>query len=121
MPLYDYKCRTCNHTAEEFRKITSDSSKPEVCPECTAQTYERLPSLVHTDLKEFHTPIEMYSIALDSDDEIREFMRKAPDVQVCTDPNSDMYGIPVARNRHQKLQALKAMNYEEVNSERVRR
>lgn len=119
MPLYDYKCETCGHLAEEFKKITSES-KPEICPHCSAQTYVRQVSLPHTDLKEFHTPIEMFSIALDTDEEIAEFVRKCPDVDVCTDKSSDMYGIPVARNRKAKLQALKAAGYQETNSERVR-
>lgn len=118
MPLYDYKCRTCNHEATEFQKMASEPLH--VCPACYQPTYCKQVSLPHTDLKEYHTPIDMFSIAMESDDEIREFMRKAPDVEVCTDPDSDVYGIPIARSRHQKLQALKAAGYVETNSERVR-
>jgi putative FmdB family regulatory protein len=122
MPLYDYECKQCGHKGTEFRKMANvnPDDRPEVCPECTAQAYTRQISCPHTDLKEFATPIELYSIALDTDDEIREFLRKCPDVEVCTDPASDMYGIPVARHRKGKLQALAAAGYVETNSERVR-
>lgn len=118
MPLYDYKCSECGHTHEEFYRITSEPVQ--VCPKCNRQTYQRQVSLPHTDLKEFRTPIEMFSIAMEDPDEIREFARKCPDVDVCTDPDHPDYGVPIARTRKAKLQALKAAGFIETNSERVR-
>ena len=63
----------------------------------------------------FSEPIEMYSIAMDNDDDIKAFMSKAPDVAVSLDQDDPMYGIPIARNRQQKLQALQAARYTETN------
>jgi len=65
--------------------------------------------------------IEMMSIAMENPQEIRDFARRCPDVQISEDPKDPNYGIPVARNRKAKVQALKAAGYQEINSERVRR
>lgn len=54
----------------------------------------------------FRDPIEMHSIAMTEPAEIAVFRQKAPDVQVVD-------GVPVAKNRHQKLQALRAAGFEE--------
>lgn len=86
----------------------------EQCPKCNGQTYCKRPSLPHSDMIEFHKPVELYSIALNDDEEIKAFKRKAPDVYVETDPRSEMYGIPVARTRKQKLDALQAMGHVEI-------
>lgn len=60
-------------------------------------------------------PIEMYSIALDTPKQIADFKRHAPDVAVSTDRRDPMYGVPVAHSRSAKLQALRAVGYEERN------
>ena len=111
MPIYSYRCEACKHGTEEFQRM-ADVALTE-CPKCKQAQYHRVPCLAHTDLKEFSSPIEMYSIALNDDEEIKEFMRKAPGVDIATDPNDPMYGIPIARSRKQKLTALKAMQYTE--------
>lgn len=112
MPIYSYKCENCLHVADEFQKMTSDPLTD--CPACGAGgTYHRLPVLTHTNLREFHKPIEMYSIGLSDDEEIRAFKQQCPDVEVCTDPASDLYGVPVVKNRAEKLAALKAAGFEE--------
>ncbi len=111
MPMYDYKCGACGHEATDvFRRMTNDA--PEPCPVCTA-AMARVPTVSRARPAEFHTPIDMYSIALNEDSEIAAFKQRAPDVDVSTDQNDPMYGIPVARTRHQKQQALRAMGYEE--------
>ena len=112
MPIYEYACRLCGHEEEEFQFMAD--SPLEQCPKCGEPGYKRRPSLPHSDMIDFHTPIQMYSIALNDDDEIRAFKRKAPDVYVETDPKSEMYGIPIARTRKQKLEALGAMGHVEV-------
>jgi len=113
MPIYVYQCDACNHGAEEFQKMSAEALTE--CPKCKRAQFHRVPCLAHTDLKEFGTPIELYSIALNDDEEIKEFMRKAPGVEVATDPADPMYGIPIARSRKQKLQALQAMQFTELN------
>jgi putative FmdB family regulatory protein len=113
MPMYSYLCSHCGHSSDEFQKMSSDPLV--ICPECGNHTYARVPTLPHTDLKEFNTPIEMFSIAMNDDDEIREFKRKCPDVEVETDPRHPNYGVPIARSRKQKLDALEAMGFTERN------
>jgi putative FmdB family regulatory protein len=114
MPLYDYLCKSCKHTSEEFYRM-HQAPDACTCPACKAEfAYHKQVSRVHTDLREFSTPIEMYSIALDHDEEIEEFKRKCPDVDISMDQNDPNYGIPIARSRKQKLSALKAAGYQEA-------
>ena len=113
MPLYCYLCSACGHHDEEFQHMQDNALTH--CPVCKEGSYRKQVTLPHTDMKEFHTPIEMYSIALNSIDEVNEFQRRCPDVEVCRDPRDEMFGIPVARTRKQKLAALDAMGFEEKN------
>lgn len=116
MPLYDYQCECGRTQSDVFRKMQSTESQ--IC-KC-GKAMERVPVLPHTDLKDYHTPIELYSVAMEDQAEIEEFARKCPDVQISTDPRDEMWGVPIARNRKGKLQALKAAGHHEGNSERVR-
>jgi putative FmdB family regulatory protein len=118
MPLYSYACRDCSHADDEFQRMASEPLT--TCPVCGKATYERQVSLPHTDLKEYAAPIEMYSVAVEELDEIRELQRKCPDADISTDPADEMYGVPIARSRKAKLQVLKATGHHENNSERVR-
>jgi putative FmdB family regulatory protein len=113
MPLYTYKCTKCKRETIEFQKMADKHLT--VCPICRTKTYRRIPSLPNTDLKEFHTPIEMYSIAMDDDAAIRKFIGDCPDVDVSTDKADPMYGVPVARSRRDKRQALKSAEFVETN------
>jgi putative FmdB family regulatory protein len=118
MPLYDYRCESCGFDAKDvFHKIISDHQ--ELCSRC-GSVMDRVPTLPHTDLKEYHTPIEMFSIGMEDQEEIRAFSIKCPDVQISTNPDDPMYGVPVARTRKAKMQALGAAGFIETNSERVR-
>jgi putative FmdB family regulatory protein len=116
MPLYDYKCDGCKHTDSIFLRMKDCNENTIVmpCPKCSAN-FRRQVSLPHTDLKEFHKPIEMFSIALNDDGEIAEFRQRCPDVEVESDPEHPNYGVPIARNRKQKLDALSAMGFTEKN------
>lgn len=40
MPTYDYKCKTCEHTWEEFQSIKAKPTKK--CPECGKRTAQRV-------------------------------------------------------------------------------
>ena len=109
MPVYSFLCKTCLRTADEYQKMSSPSVG--VCPQCGTETYTKVPSLPHTSQKEFHTPIEMHSIACNDMDEIREMQRAG--VSISDDPDNDLFGVPIAHSRHEKLKALKAAGYEE--------
>jgi putative FmdB family regulatory protein len=113
MPLYDYVCDRCGRKAIEFQKMSSDPLTE--CPICKTPTYRKVPSIPNTPLQEFHKPIEMLSIAMEDDEAIKEFVGKCPDVEVSMDPNSPMYGVPLARCRQQKLDALDAAGFVETN------
>ena len=40
MPTYDYQCKTCEHTWEEFQSIKAKPTKK--CPECGKRTAKRV-------------------------------------------------------------------------------
>jgi len=111
MPLHDYKCRYCGYVAADvYRKMSNDG--PEPCPRCNVPMEKQI-GLPHTDLKAFSTPIEMFSIALDTNEDIREFKRRCPDVEVSEDEDNPLYGIPIAANRRQKKDALAVSGFVE--------
>ena len=108
MPIYDYACQECGHTAEEVHKMASAGP---ACPVCRSLEYHKVPSQVYTDLQEFRTPIEMYSVAVNSVEEARELKKKCPDADISDDINDEMFGVPIARSRAAKKQVLKASGY----------
>lgn len=113
MPIYCYRCDACQHTVEEYQSIR-DAALVE-CPACGDQTaFRRVPAPTNTDMREFVKPIEMYSVAMNTDDEIRAFKARCPEVDVSTDQADPMYGIPIARTRKQKMQALGALGFTEA-------
>lgn len=111
MPMYTYLCQ-CGHRSEEFMKMSTPSDTTVCCPKCNYGML-RVPSLPHTDLQEFHKPVELYSIALEDLGEVRAFKQRCPDVDMSDDPADPLYGVPVARSRKAKLQALAAAGFEE--------
>ncbi len=113
MPIYCYECDTCGHAEEDFQSIKSDAHT--ICPNCDLEGYHRVPTLPNTNMKEFQTPIEMYSIGLNDDDEIRAFKQQCPDIDVANDPSDPLYGVPIARTRQQKLAALDQAGFVENN------
>lgn len=113
MPIYVYACDACGHNVDEFQHM-SDTSLTE-CPECGSDTYHRVPCRTHSDMVEYDKPIELYSVALNDDQEINDFQRQCPDVEVSRDPKDPMYGVPIARTRKQKLDSLEVFDFEEKN------
>jgi len=63
----------------------------------------------------FAKPIMMFSMACNTPEEIAQLRRQAPDVEVSDDPTDELYGVPIARNRQQKLKALEVIGWEEKN------
>lgn len=106
MPMYDYKCTECKHTDTEFFHLVSfDTNACIKCPACGVKSYERQISASRPSNAEFHTPIELQSAGCNSWEEIREMQRAG--VEISDDPKSELFGIPIARNRQQKLKAYK--------------
>lgn len=112
MPIYSYAC-PCGHADDEFQKMSSAPLTD--CPKCNGKNYHRVPTIPHTNLIEFRTPIEMFSVACNNDEEIREMQRKVPGLDISTDPRDEMYGVPIARTRAQKLAALEVAGFVETN------
>lgn len=112
MPIYNFTCPNCSNVTEEYMKMMSVSVV--FCSECKLPMV-KVPSLVHTDLKEFYKPVELLSIAMEDLDQIRDFKQRCPDVDCSDDPNSPDYGVPIARSRKAKLQALDAAGFTEMS------
>lgn len=115
MPLYPYACEnpSCHHSDDEFQKIVDVSLTQ--CPRCGQETYKRQVCQVHTNLKEFHKPIEMYSVAVDSLEEVREMKRRNPNVEISDDPKHPLFGVPIARTRADKMSVLRKEGFIETN------
>jgi len=107
MPVYEYECAACGHTSEEFQFMQDDRLTQ--CPGCLDETYVKQVSMPHTDMKAFRKPIEMYSVALDTPQEIADFKRSCPDIECDANLNNELGGIPVAHNRKEKKQIMEAM------------
>lgn len=105
--LAQYDC-PCGHSNLEWR--TRPFARFEECPICKAMTYSRVDLRRGRDAG-YWTPIEQYSIAMNSDEEITRFSEKAPDVYVCRDKENEMYGVPIAHNYQQKKASLKAAGF----------
>lgn len=111
MPMYCYECDKCGYAAEDFQ--TMRDAAHTICPVCSETAYHRVPTLPQTDMREFQEPIEMYSIALNTPEEVRQFQAQCPDVKISDDETDPMFGIPVAATRKQKLAALRAAGFTE--------
>jgi len=106
MPLYDYRCETCDETREEFQSIHEDSMTK--CPVCGGR-YEKQISLTSGAMeREYDVPIEMHSIAPANAAEMTAFRRRNPGVEMRD-------GVPIARTRKEKLRILDAEGFEERN------
>ena len=44
MPIFEYKCNSCNHVFEEFVFSSNTDSATIVCPECGTKNAEKLMS-----------------------------------------------------------------------------
>lgn len=117
MPMYSFSCGVCQHSDTEYMPIAKAVPIGDCieCPTCGHKAYRRHIDLPNTPLTEFDKPIEMYSVGCRSDEEIREIQKKCPDVKISDDPDDELYGVPVVKNRHEKLKVLKAVGYVEIN------
>lgn len=117
MPLYGFACDQCAHRADEFdlMKNSVPVGDYKVCPVCGHLAYRRQADQTSTDLKEFHTPIEMQSVAATSWAEIRQIQENCPDVRISDNPEDELFGVPIVKNRKEKSQVLKTTGFMETN------
>jgi putative FmdB family regulatory protein len=108
MPIYDFECKACGHSDGEYRKM-GNFAPVEKCPKCDAFEYIKLVSTPHAPQLGYHTPIEMHSIACNSPEEIRQMQRAG--IEISVDPKDELFGVPIARNRVDKLKALKVAGF----------
>lgn len=116
MPLYEYECPMCGYKSLEVMKMGLAADAPKV--PCRGLAYGqcgypmvRQISLPHTDMKAFHTPVEMHSIGCTSVDQIREMQQAG--ITVSDNPADPLYGTPIAHTRKEKLRALKVAGFAE--------
>lgn len=108
MPIYSFLCTHCHHADSEFAPMSEAVpwGMAVRCPECGNLTYARQIDAVQTDLKDYQKPIEMHSVAATSPDELRQLQKTGVEIRD---------GVPIARNRKEKLSVLKAVGYKENN------
>jgi putative FmdB family regulatory protein len=110
MPIYEFTCRECDDAFEVYRAL-ANFTREVPCQKCGGVSDLR-PSVPHTDLKEFHTPIEMHSIGCTSVEQIREMQRAG--VSISDNPTDPLFGTPIAHSRKEKLKALKVAGFTEA-------
>lgn len=116
MPMYEFVCEQCGHCDDYYRTM-GDAWQEAPCPMCGVpmhRDYRAEAAGPHLD-KAFTNPIEMHSIAVTNEEDIKAFKHRNPDVEIGTDPNRDDYGVPIARSRAEKLRILKQEGFEEKN------
>lgn len=102
---YPYECPKCGHFVLE---PASWFVEHENCPECDAAVEKVVGAVRKRGLDPvFQTPIEMFSIAPTSWDELVAMRRKFPDAKF-TDQ-----GVPLAHTRAEKLAFLKHAGFVE--------
>jgi len=108
VPIHNHECEHCGRTEIVCHSIREDPVWPECCGEGMPRVYDRPFS---TGV--FDKPIEMQSIGCNSWEEIHDFKRKCPGIEMSTDPNDELFGVPIAKTRQEKLKALKATGFVE--------
>lgn len=113
MPLYEYKYMDpAGGIFEDYASIHSDSlvtHKGRPCRRTVQQPKVRTQYGAGSQTD----PVEMFSIAVDNDDEIDAFRQRNPGVEISKKRGDRLYGVPVAASRSQKLQVLKHEGFAE--------
>lgn len=113
MPLYSYCCSECGKTHDDFRTI-GDRDTPGVCGCGGPAPRQFSPCGSRGMIREFGTPIEMYSVALSDPGEVRDFQRRNPGIDISSDRRDPLFGVPVVRTRQQKLSVLRNEGFVEL-------
>ena len=115
MPLYDYQYTDAfGGEFEVFQHIREETLTEHAGRPCK-RTVQR--PKVRTKYGEGSNtePIKMLSIAVDNEDEVDDFRRRNPGVEISRDRRNPLFGVPVASSRSQKLRILKAEGFAEQN------
>lgn len=114
MPMYTYRCDNCGKVDDAFRSIENRNRihRCDCCEGVLIRVFN--PGSTRVLMKEFHKPIEMMSIAVDNESQIREFQIRNPGVMISSDRRSPVFGVPIAHTRLEKLRILKNERFEEL-------
>jgi putative FmdB family regulatory protein len=112
MPLHDFKCQSCGHADEEFRKI-HNFAPMENCPKCGELTYMRLISCCHTE-RDFAKPILFLAKGIHTLAEAQTLLKACPDITMNMEEGHPDWGLPVARNQAGKRQLYKYLGFVEA-------
>lgn len=106
MPMYVFKC-DCGVVSQELRTMES-RNLPLFCWDCGKQMERDVRAeQTNTPLQEFHTPIEMHSIAPTNQTEHDQLVKAGAEMT--------RDGVPIARNRHEKMRLLKLVGHVEMS------
>lgn len=108
MPQYGHRCQ-CGETLLDLRPISRHEELPP-CPACGTPMPRDLTVDAETRRvrnANFHTPIEMYSIAPETSEQHKQLVEAGAEFS----PG----GIPIARNRGEKMRLLELAGMVEMN------
>jgi hypothetical protein len=95
----------------DFLHISSDIPDRKQCPKCLFFSMVREISVPHTH-RDFNKPIEHYSCAPTDPEDVMALRQKlSNEIQMSTDPDDPMYGIPISRNETERQAVLKAVGF----------
>jgi putative FmdB family regulatory protein len=110
MPIHEYECGNCSHHWCEYYKMSSLVAERLICPKCNLNSGVKQFSASHT-YRDFAKPIQHYSCAVMTRAEAEAIARACPDVEICMDEASEMFGVPISRNQTAKEQLMKFTGY----------
>lgn len=115
MPLYDY--RFTDEQGGDFTEVQSIHADALITKDGRPCEKTIQKPRVRTKYGEGSgtSPIEMLSIAVDNEDEIDEFRKRNPGVEISRDRRDRNFGVPIATSRSEKLRILKAEGFVETN------
>lgn len=106
VPIHSFLCKNCGNLFADYFKLTSAVPEVKECPKCHfTSAFKEFPC-PHT-IKDFGKPVEMYSVAPVNPEDVEAFARSNPDIKLDTDPNSDMYGVPIVKNESERRKVMK--------------
>jgi len=107
MPIYAYRCPDCNTTLEDFRFLSRRDELPE-CDKCGTPMLRDISAECRgIRSPNFHKPIEMFSIAPNTPEEVKELR----DAGATFTPEL----VPLAHNRTEKKRLMKVAGVVEMS------